>query len=219
MSVKLTDSQKTMLRSACLRDDRCLALPPGLKAGTAQKVADKLIAEGLVKEIKAKGEAPVWRRDGEGGNVFALKLTAAGVKASAVLLEPNTPLDAIAAPVGVVDSLPKPSGSTASIVATSLLDAAAPRPGSKLALVMALLRRSEGATILALTEATGWLPHTTRAALTGVRKRGFAVVLERSGGGDSLYRLGGLQQEEFASQKDRGQIAPTRRKAATKRAA
>ena len=39
---------------------------------------------------------------------------------------------------------------------------------------MALLSRAEGATILALTEATGWLPHTTRAAITGVRKRGYS---------------------------------------------
>jgi Protein of unknown function (DUF3489) len=84
---------------------------------------------------------------------------------------------------------------------------------------MALLRRSEGATILALTEATGWLPHTTRAALTGIRKRGFAVVSERSGAGDSVYRLGELQQGEFASKKERGPIAPPRRKATTKRAA
>jgi hypothetical protein len=83
MSVKLTDSQNLMLRGACLRGDRCLTLPPALKGRAAQKVADKLIAEGLVKETKAKGEAPVWRRNGEGGEAFALKLTAAGVKASA----------------------------------------------------------------------------------------------------------------------------------------
>ena len=54
-----------------------------------------------------------------------------------------------------------------------------------------LLLRSNGATILDLTEATGWLPHTTRAALTGLRKRGFAVVRERVGGGDSVYRISG----------------------------
>ena len=66
---------------------------------------------------------------------------------------------------------------------------AAPREGSKLASVIALLRRSEGATIVVLTEATGWLPHTTRAAITGVRKRGYSVVLDRSEEGASVYRL------------------------------
>ncbi len=52
-----------------------------------------------------------------------------------------------------------------------------------------LLRRAHGARIVDLTEATGWLPHTTRAALTGLRKRGYAVVRERVGAGDSVYRI------------------------------
>ena len=46
-----------------------------------------------------------------------------------------------------------------------------PRDG-KLAQVIELLGRADGATIVDLTPATGWLPHTTRAALTGLRKRG-----------------------------------------------
>ncbi len=36
--------------------------------------------------------------------------------------------------------------------------------------------------------ATGWLPHTTRAALTGLRKRGYAVNREVADGG-SVYRV------------------------------
>jgi Protein of unknown function (DUF2924)/Protein of unknown function (DUF3489) len=47
------------------------------------------------------------------------------------------------------------------------------------------------ATIPNLTEATGWLAHTTRAALTGLRKRGYAVGRERIAGGDSIYRVAG----------------------------
>jgi DNA-binding IclR family transcriptional regulator len=47
--------------------------------------------------------------------------------------------------------------------------------------VIDLLRRADGATIVDLSEATGWLPHTTRAALTGLRKRGYAVVREEVG--------------------------------------
>ena len=76
---------------------------------------------------------------------------------------------------------------------------AAPREGSKLASVMALLRRSEGATIDVLTKATGWLPHTTRAAITGVRKRGYSVVLDRSAEGASVYRLSDPQGSEVAA--------------------
>ena len=69
--------------------------------------------------------------------------------------------------------------------------AAAPRDGSKLALVIELLRRADGATNIDLTQATGWLPHTTRAALTGLRKRGYTVIRERIGAGDSVYRVSG----------------------------
>ena len=83
MSIKFTDAQLLMLSAAAQREDRILAMPPKLKGGAAQKVAAKLIAAGLVKEIKAKTEAPSWRRDAETGQSFALKLTAAGLKASA----------------------------------------------------------------------------------------------------------------------------------------
>jgi hypothetical protein len=68
---------------------------------------------------------------------------------------------------------------------------AAPRDGSKLAQVIELLRRADGATIVDLTQATGWLPHTTRAALTGLRKRGYTVIRDRIGAGDPVYRVWG----------------------------
>jgi Protein of unknown function (DUF3489) len=67
--------------------------------------------------------------------------------------------------------------------------AVAPRDGSKLALVIEHLQRADGATLIDLTQATGWLPHTTRAALTGLRKRGYAVIRERIGAGGSVYRI------------------------------
>lgn len=51
----------------------------------------------------------------------------------------------------------------------------APSPASKTATVLALLRRDEGATLEEMTAATGWLPHTTRAVLTGLRKKGHVV--------------------------------------------
>ena len=50
-----------------------------------------------------------------------------------------------------------------------------------------MLAADKGATLEELIAATGWLPHTTRAALTGLRKRGFDVLLSR-GDGASVYR-------------------------------
>lgn len=56
----------------------------------------------------------------------------------------------------------------------SIVPTDAPR---KIDTVVALLRREQGATLAELTEATGWLAHTARAALTGLRKKGH--VLEK----------------------------------------
>jgi Protein of unknown function (DUF3489) len=131
---------------------------------------------------------PVWRRD-EAGQSYALKLTAAGLKAIAVGDGSEEAIAPKEAPQ------PRPNPDTSSASGPDAIDEHAqtltPRAGSKLARVIDLLRGSEGATIPNLTDATGWLPHTTRAALTGLRKRGYAVVRERSGGGDSVYRVAG----------------------------
>ena len=53
--------------------------------------------------------------------------------------------------------------------------AATPTRTTKAATVLALLGRDQGATLADLIEATGWLPHTTRAALTGLRKEGHTL--------------------------------------------
>ena len=49
-------------------------------------------------------------------------------------------------------------------------------------LVIGLLRRTGGATIDEMVAATDWLPHTTRAALTGLKKKGHQVASEKADG-------------------------------------
>jgi DNA-binding transcriptional regulator PaaX len=41
--------------------------------------------------------------------------------------------------------------------------------------LLTLLQREVGATLAELIEATGWKAHTTRAALTGLRKKGHTI--------------------------------------------
>ena len=68
--------------------------------------------------------------------------------------------------------------------------------GSKLDRVLAMLSATSGATIAELIAATHWLPHTTRAVLTGLRKRGYELTLtcgERDGA--SVYRIVGPSVE------------------------
>lgn len=54
--------------------------------------------------------------------------------------------------------------------------------------VVGLLQREQGATLTELVKATGWQPHTTRAMLTGLRKKGHAI--QRGKRGDvTCYQL------------------------------
>ena len=157
-----------------------------MKGAAVGKVSAKLVKLGLAREIRAKPGMPIWRRDEE-GQAYALKLTAAGLKAIAVDEGSEEAIGASDTVQGQPLPEAKTSGSPDDVGPQT--HAAAPREGSKLALVINLLRRADGASIVDLTEATGWLPHTTRAALTGLRKRGYAVLRECVGAGDSVYRI------------------------------
>jgi hypothetical protein len=89
MSVKLTDAVKltaahlVMVSAAAQRKDRCLSAPATTKGAALIKAGVKLARLGFAREIEAKPGAPIWRRDGAGQG-YALKLTAAGLKAIAV---------------------------------------------------------------------------------------------------------------------------------------
>ena len=182
MGVKLTEAQLVMMSAGSQRKDRCLSAPATIEGAALVKVSAKLVKLGLAREIEAKPGAPIWRRD-DAGQSYALKLTAAGLQAIAVDEGPEEPIEPAEAlqPQARNGASPDEGGHPERV--------GAPRDGSKLALLIELLRRADGATIVDLTEATGWLPHTLRAALTGLRKRGYAVTRERIGAGDSVYRI------------------------------
>jgi hypothetical protein len=197
MSIKLSDTQLVMLSAAAQRDDRCLTLPEKLKGAAAHKVATKLIAAGLVEEVKAKTGMPVWRRDEQDGQSYALTLTAVGAKAIAVNPDDD------ASPVRDEERSPpegdrRPTSAESDGTAAGASDAErapafamprTPRVGTKLATAIEMLRAT-GATVAELSQAMGWLPHTTRAVLTGLRKRGYTLTLDRSDAErGSVYRI------------------------------
>ena len=70
----------------------------------------------------------------------------------------------------------------------SPLPVEASAPPSKISTVISLLGREQGASVAELCAATGWLPHTMRAALTGLRKKGRAIE-KASLDGVTLYRI------------------------------
>ena len=64
---------------------------------------------------------------------------------------------------------------------------------TKRARMIALLEVKEGASLDDMVAATGWLPHTARAALTGLRKSGKIVESDKVDG-VRRYRIVGLVQ-------------------------
>lgn len=62
---------------------------------------------------------------------------------------------------------------------------------TKLETILKHLGHKNGATLQALEKATGWQPHSVRAALTGLRKKGNAIERAKDGKGGTVYRLAG----------------------------
>ncbi|MGI9452799.1 MAG: DUF3489 domain-containing protein [Geminicoccaceae bacterium] len=84
---------------------------------------------------------------------------------------------------------PKPSKMKPTKAKTSLEAASRPtRPSGKLGKLVERLGTADGATLVELTELTGWQPHTVRAALTRLRQRCFKIRLEARNG-RKVYRL------------------------------
>jgi hypothetical protein len=193
---KLSDTQLMMLSKASQREDRAVECPSSLKGGALKAVVIKLLDRGLVNEVAARRGMPSWRQDDDRGS-FALVITRAGLKAigadtgEAEADEPRLPDGETEAP----HAQPKGRGTRESgRVAPSAPPAAGTksaefRAGSKQALILSMLQRKTGANLADLVSATGWLPHTTRAALTGLRKRGYVLERSRPEGKPSIYRV------------------------------
>ena len=66
-----------------------------------------------------------------------------------------------------------------------------PAKESKLALVIKLLSRPEGATINDIVKATDWQKHTVRSALSHAlaKKRGYKIVSDKPKGEDRIYKI------------------------------
>ena len=68
-----------------------------------------------------------------------------------------------------------------------------PRPDSKMAQVLHLLGQKDGVSLADLGQLTGWQPHSIRAALSGLRKRGYVVEHAIRDGAAHYYLVGAAQ--------------------------
>jgi len=85
---------------------------------------------------------------------------------------------------------------------------------SKSATVRKMLRRASGATLAEITTVTTWQPHSARAFLSGIRKKGESLQRDTRRDGTTCYKLIETQQPPQA-----GETAPSLQIAAPNAAA
>ena len=206
MSFKLSDKQRELLSVAAEREDRLLPTPPHLKVGEAKKLAAKLVAAGLAKEVKAKTGAPIWRRDDATGQAYALRLTAAG--ANAVAADVKVQSETVGAAVNARSPndrpgrrasrarsngpTPEESAAHESRVDQDLVGAnepswRPPRVGSKLDRILGMLSTDKGATLDELTRATSVTRRAPRSP--GFSAATTCVSFAGTGGTVAAYRV------------------------------
>jgi hypothetical protein len=72
----------------------------------------------------------------------------------------------------------------------SAKESSAPREGSKIAQVIAMLQRKNGATIMEIVNRMGWQKHTVRGFMAGaMKKAGYQVESFKPEGGERSYRI------------------------------
>ncbi len=209
---KLIDTQLVLLSAAAQRDDRMLVPPGHLKGPAATKILKPLLHNRFVEEVPAKNGYPIYRRDPDAGPI-ALRVTDKGL--SVIGVETRKPMAILettkeaASKKGPRKSEPKkPKAKPKSAPATrergSMAKASGPdqkrgsapkkvvaQSGAKQALLIEMLQVKRGANIDAIVKATGWLPHTGRAMISGLRKAGFKIEVERAEGQKTVYRIVG----------------------------
>jgi hypothetical protein len=188
---KLSDIQLVILSAALQRPNRIvLPLPERLKGGAAQKVVGALLAKGLVREVEADRDDPLWREIGDGRRVT---LAATDAASEALGLEPDSgPPSASTAATAEGDS-PGTAAAPEPPAARTAARTGKMREGTKQAQLIAMLRRANGATIAEVVEATRWQPHTVRGALAGALKKrlGLTIISEKVEGRGRIYRIAG----------------------------
>jgi Protein of unknown function (DUF3489) len=229
---KLSDPQLVILSAAAQRaNGAVLPLPESLKikGGAVAKVLGSLKAKGLIAHQGApRGDNPPPLRITRAG------LQAIGVETEDDTPESATPGDTgamsadagaqavdAAAPVTEADgaatppkigrakgkaakAAPPPSEPDARGEPTSK---PTPRAGTKQALMIAMLKRPEGATVEQIAQATGWQHHTIRGAISGALKKKLGLTVEATRtrevgpnkpgakGSTTVYRITGAPPE------------------------
>jgi len=161
-AIKLSDTQKQILKRAAKSTDGKLAwFPDTLKGGARKKVIDALFSRALITA------------DGTDWTMAAEGYDALGLPRPAPARGPVT----IAALDAVISNAEAAKPRT--------------RENSKQAQVIAMLKRPEGATIAQISSVTGWQKHTIRGTFAGAfkKKLGLAIDSAKEPGGERVYYI------------------------------
>ena len=173
---KLTETQTTILSAGSQRPDNiAMPLPKGLAGAAAKMAVTKMIERGWLQEVDAnlrRGE-PLWRETGDGHGT-TLVVTVAGLLA--IGIEPVVKAMVTIHKQDAEEPAPKMP---------------TPRPGTKQAMLISLLRGPKGATMDEIIAATGWLAHTARGAMSGAlgKKLGLVVISVKEDARGRVYRI------------------------------
>ena len=174
---KLTETQTIILTAGAQRPDNiAMPLPKGLHGAAAKMAVTKMMMHGWLQEVDAnlrRGD-PLWRESGDGHGT-TLVVTDAGLLA--IGIEPVV-VKTVAAFREHASVTPEAKPPTQ-------------RAGTKQALLIAMLRAPEGATMEAIIAATQWQAHTARGAMSGAlgKKLGLVVTSEKDAIRGRVYRL------------------------------
>ena len=163
-ATKLSDTQLVLLNSAAQRENgSVLPTPPSISAKPPQlkKSLEALLKRQLVAEQPLRNLDEAWREEND--QRLGLIITDHGRAA-----------------IGI-DDHEQPGASAKRSTEASAAPESKPR-GAKQTQLIEMLERAEGASIEEITTATGWLPHSARAMLTGLRKKGFTISSEKVDG-------------------------------------
>ncbi len=204
---RMSDAALILLGTAASRADGLVLPPPAscrARGKALERVLGALLKTVLVREVPVATDEQSWRRD-ETGNRIGLEIANDGRCAIGMpapkhksALEGRSARQAAASGKGN-----KPQRSAGSVanhpMAEERLSAWAearsalpgPQRRTKQAQLVGLLSEPAGQTATALGQTLGWQPHTVRAALTGLRQKGYALSKSKDQSDTTVYRIEG----------------------------
>jgi hypothetical protein len=201
--ITLTSHQRCVLHAASRSANlNVWPLPQrlGLSKGSATIVVKGLLKKGLIAEGAALGHDAIWRET-EDGRPMTLVITKDGLAAVGILPEGAGDRKQAEDETAQKAHDEAKRGPTAPV---SQNQQRRPRAGSKLAMLITLLGRDEGATVEEMAASLGWQQHTVLGVLSGTLKKRFGLVIvsEKVEGRGRVYRIEGSPESKNGDEVD-----------------